>query len=147
MLNEDYKDILQNLLEEKVKFLVVGAYAMAIYKKPRATGDIDIWVEASKTNSEKILKALVRFGAPIKDLDKHTFAEKGIVFQIGVAPRRIDLITYIDGVEFDSAYKSKKIVDIEGLKVPFISKKDLIKNKKSTSRIKDMADAEELEKQ
>ena len=96
MLNEDYKEILQILLGNKVKFLVVGAYAMSAYGYPRATGDFDIWVETSKENSKKVYESLVKFGAPVSNITEDTFTEKGIVFQIGVAPRRIDIITHID---------------------------------------------------
>lgn len=144
MLNEDYKEMLQILLDNEVKFLVVGAYAMAVWGYPRATGDLDIWVEASLKNSQKIYKCLSLFGASLFDITKETFAEKGIIFQIGVAPRRIDIITNIDGVNFNEAYKTKEIIEIENLKIPFISKKDLIKNKQSTSREKDKVDVKYL---
>jgi len=129
MLNEDYKEILQNLLNNKVKFLVVGAYAMGVYGYPRATGDFDIWVEAPAENSKKIYKSLSEFGAPLSSVTEKTFAEKGIIFQIGVAPRRVDIITHIDGVIFKDAHKTKEVIEIEGLQVPFLSKENLIKNK------------------
>ena len=137
MLNEDYKEMLQNLLKNKVKFLVVGAYAMSVHGYPRATGDFDIWVEASKENSLKIYKSLQNFGVPITEMSKDTFSVEGIVFQIGLAPRRIDIITKIDGVEFNKAYAEKEEIEIEDMKLPFLSKKNLIKNKKSTGREKD----------
>ena len=145
MLNEDYKEILQILLENDVQFLIVGAYAMAAYGYPRATGDVDIWVANTPENSKKIHKSLAEFGAPLAQLTPETFTEKGIIFQIGIAPRRIDLITMIDGVEFDQAYKDKEIIETEQLKLPFISKANLIKNKKSTKREKDRLDAQYLE--
>ncbi|MEI7999001.1 MAG: DUF6036 family nucleotidyltransferase [Candidatus Omnitrophota bacterium] len=145
MFNEDYKDILRFLLEEKVRFLVVGAYALGVHGYPRATGDIDIWVDADFKNSEKILNVLVRFGSPVKGISKDTFVNKGVVFQIGLPPRRIELITEIDGVTFAAAYKSKKIIHIQDLRVPFISLKDLIRNKKATGRPKDLLDVKQLE--
>ena len=145
MLNEDYKDMLQTLLDNEVKFLIVGAYALAAYGYPRATGDFDIWIEASAENSEKILSSLTSFGAPTSGLTGKTFMEKGIVFQIGIAPRRIDLITHIDGVDFSDAYPSRKTIVIEGLNLPFISKENLIQNKKSTGRDKDLVDVKHLE--
>lgn len=145
MLNEDYKDMLQSLLDNDVKFLIVGAYALAAYGYPRATGDFDIWVEASPENSKKILSSLASFGSPTSGLTEKTFMEKGIVFQIGVAPRRIDLITHIDGVDFKDAYPSRKTITMEGLDIPFISKENLIKNKKSTGRDKDLVDVRQLE--
>jgi hypothetical protein len=146
MLNEDYREILQNLLKNKVDFLVVGAYAMAVYGYPRATGDFDIWVESSKENSFRIYKSLKEFGAPLKEIAENTFVKKGIVFQIGVAPRRIDILTSIDGVEFKKAYNDREMVNLEDLKIPFISKENLIKNKKSTNREKDRLDAKQLSK-
>jgi len=144
MLNEDYKEMLQILLNNEVKFLVVGAYAMGAHGYPRATGDIDIWVEASLQNSKKIYKSLSEFGSPLSEVTQETFTEKGIIFQIGVAPRRIDIITYIDGVDFPSAYQEKEEIDIEKLKIPFISKENLIKNKEATGREKDKLDANSL---
>ena len=146
MLNEDYRDILQILLKNKAEFLVVGAYAMGVHGYPRATGDIDIWVETSKENSEKIYRSLVEFGAPVSDLTENTFCEEGIIFQIGVAPRRIDIITMICGVDFKKAFADKIEVLIDGLNIPFISIKDLIKNKEATGRDKDKLDVKYLRK-
>ena len=144
MLNEDYKEMLQNLLRNEVKFLVVGAYAMAAYGYPRATGDFDIWVDTTLENSQRIYKSVSDFGAPLSGITERTFTEKGIVFQIGVAPRRIDIITHIDGVEFHNAYQDKEEVEIENMKIPFLSKSNLIKNKKSTGREKDKIDIKYL---
>ncbi|OGW76017.1 MAG: hypothetical protein A2Z72_02005 [Omnitrophica bacterium RBG_13_46_9] len=141
MLNEDYKEMLQNLLDNKVKFLIVGAYAMGAYGYPRATGDLDIWVEASTENSKRIYKSLTIFGTPLSDITKNTFSEKGIIFQIGVPPRRIDIITHIDGVDFQTAYETKEEIAVENIKIPFLSKENLIKNKESTGREKDRLDA------
>ena len=144
MLNKDYKDILQSFIKNDVKFLVVGAYAMGAYGYPRATGDIDIWVETSEENSAHILEALNEFGAPTDGVDTDTFSEKGIVFQIGVPPRRIDILTEIDGVEFEEAYSQKEDIDLDGLQVSFISMIDLIKNKEATGRDKDRLDVKNL---
>ena len=144
MLNEDYKEILQLLLKNKVGFLVVGAYAMATHGYPRATGDLDIWVEPSAANSTKVYQSLSEFKAPLSQITKNTFSQKGIILQIGVAPRRIDIITKIDGVEFKQAYRNRQDIKIEAIKVPFLSKKDLIKNKGSTKRDKDKLDVRYL---
>ena len=144
MLNEDYKDMLQILSDHKVKFLVVGAYAMAAYGYPRATGDIDIWVDNSQENSERVYESLQEFGAPISNVSKDTFCEEGIIFQIGVAPRRIDIITVISGVDFENAYAHKQEIEIENVRIPFLSKEDLITNKKATGREKDKLDVKYL---
>lgn len=146
MLNEDYRDMLYVLLGNEVRFLVVGAYALGAYGYPRATGDFDIWVDTSPANSKKIYASLAEFGVPLADISEQTFTEKGITFQIGIAPRRIDIITSIDGVEFLDAHNAKEIIAVDGLNVPFLSKKDLIKNKLSTGREKDRLDAEHLSK-
>ena len=108
MLNEDYRDALHTLLNNDVRFLVVGAYALGAYGYPRATGDFDIWVDTSMENSKKIYVSLAEFGAHLADISEQTFTEKGIIFQIGIAPRRIDIITCIDGVDFREAYEKKK---------------------------------------
>jgi len=133
--------MLQSLLDNKVEFLVVGAYAMAAYGYPRATGDLDLWIFASSENAEKVYKALGEFGAPLEQIEKNSFSEKGIIFQIGVAPCRIDIITQISGVEFEQAYPKRKEIEIDGIKFPVISKEDLIRNKESTGREKDKLDS------
>ena len=145
MLNSDYKDMLQILLGNGVKFLLVGAYAMGAHGYPRATGDIDIWVEPSADNSRRVYRSLAAFGAPLHEIDEATFVRPGIVFQIGVAPRRIDIITAISGVRFDDAYQQCQIVEIEELPIPILSRSDLIRNKRATGREKDRLDADRLE--
>ena len=141
MLNKDYKEMLQSLLDNKVDFLVVGAYAMAAHGYPRATGDLDLWVFTTRENADKVYKALEEFGAPLEQINKDSFSEKGIIFQIGVAPCRIDIITQISGVEFEKAYPKRKEIEIDGIKVPVISKEDLILNKESIGREKDKLDS------
>jgi len=144
MLNEDYKEMLQILLDNEVRFLVVGAYAMGVYGFVRSTGDIDLWVLASSDNSARIYSCLQQFGAALSQISDTTFAEEGVVFQIGLAPRRIDIITKIDGVDFDKAYENRRQISIEDMNIPVISKADLIKNKLSTGREKDALDAKQL---
>ncbi len=146
MLNQDYKDMLFLLIEKKVDFLLVGAYALAAHGLPRATADIDIFVKPSPNNAIHIIEVLTEFGAPLDNVSKLDFEKPGTILQIGVKPRRIDIITEIDGLTFDEAKKGKSIVDIEGLSIPVISKINLIKNKQATGRDKDRLDAENLEK-
>jgi hypothetical protein len=145
MLNEDYKDILQALSDENVKFILVGAYALAAHGYPRATMDIDIWVMPSPDNAEAVLRALRSFGAPLQNLTKKDLEEDGTVFQIGVAPRRIDIITAATGLTFEHTYQNSVLVNIDGIDVHIPSIEDLIINKKATGRTKDLADAEALE--
>jgi len=134
MLNEDYKEILQLLSEEGAKYIIVGAYALAAHGFPRATGDIDIWVKPDIDNAKKVIKVLKRFGCPLYDLTIDDLITKGSIFQIGVAPRRIDIITAIDGVEFDEAWSDYITITIEDIKIPILSLDKLIKNKESTGR-------------
>ena len=145
MLNNDYKEILQCLAEEKAKFLVVGAYALAAHGYPRATMDIDLWVLPSPENAEAVLRALHRFGAPLHGLTASDLQRDDTIFQIGVAPRRIDIITGASGLEFKEAFAHSTPVVIEGLKLRILSINDLIRNKRASGRTKDLADAEALE--
>ena len=147
MLNSDYKDMLQVLLDNNVKFLLVGAYAMGAHGYPRATGDIDIWIEPTNENSVKVYRSMKAFGAPLHEIDEKMFAKPDIVFQIGVAPRRIDIITAISGVGFDDAYQQRQILEMEGLSIPILSLSDLIRNKRATGRDKDRLDADQLDKE
>ena len=145
MLNQDYKEMLSILLENKVDFLLVGAYAMAAHGYPRATADLDIFVRPDIENAKKVYKALADFGAPMDSVTIEDFEKPGTIFQIGVIPRRIDVINQIDGVLYEEADNDKVIVDIEGLNVPIISRQKLIINKKATGREQDKLDAIRLE--
>jgi hypothetical protein len=145
MLNEDYREMLQILADEKVRFLLIGAYALAAHGYPRATMDIDIWVKPEPDNADAVLRALRRFGAPLNNLTKADLEQEGTVFQIGVAPRRIDIITAVSGLQFDEAFSNASPVDVEGIQVYIPSVADLIRNKRASGRTKDLADAEALE--
>jgi hypothetical protein len=145
MLNEDYRDILRALADENVRFILVGAYALAAHGYPRATMDIDIWVMPSPDNADAVLRALHTFGAPIYNLTKEDLEKDGTIFQIGVAPRRIDIITALTGLKFEDAYRNSVLVNIDGIEIHIPSIGDLIINKRATGRTKDLADAEALE--
>jgi len=145
MLNEDYRDMLQALVAEKVKFLLVGAYALAAHGYPRATMDIDIWVMPDPDNAAAVMRALRRFGAPLHNLTKADLEKDGTVFQIGVAPRRIAIITSASGLQFEEAFSRSLAVSIEGIEVHVPSVEDLIRNKRASGRTQDLADAEALE--
>lgn len=145
MLNEDYKEMLQCLSAEDVKFLLVGAYAMAAHGYPRATMDIDLWVMPSPDNAAAVLRALRQFGAPLQGLSLSDLQKDDTVFQIGVAPRRIDILTGASGLRFDEAFQHSSPIEIEGLQIRIPSITDLIRNKRASGRTKDLADAEALE--
>lgn len=145
MLNDDYKDMLRALSTEGVEYLLVGAYAMAAHGYPRATMDIDLWVNPSPGNAAAVLRALTRFGAPQHDITAQDLQRDDMVFQIGVAPRRIDIITGATGLHFTRAQRRATSVIIDDLQVPVLSLDDLITNKRATGRSRDLADAEALE--
>jgi hypothetical protein len=144
MLNKDYKDILLTLNEEKVRYILVGAYALAAHGYPRATMDIDIWVKPSLENSEAVLKAIRRFGAPLVNLTQKDLLQDDTVFQIGVAPRRIDIITGASGLQFEDAEKNAVKVKVDGVEINILSLQDLIINKLAAGRPKDIVDADML---
>ena len=124
--------------------MVVGAHAMAFHGVIRSTGDIDLWIKCDDVNSDKVYRALADFGAPLNDLDKKDLEKPGNVFQIGVAPNRIDILTSIDGVVFDEAYEGRETVEIVGIKIPVISKHHLIENKITVGRPQDLVDIQKL---
>lgn len=145
MLNPDYRDILSAFFAEKVEFLLVGAYALAAHGAPRATGDLDLWIRPSAENARRTRRALIVFGAPLGNLAESDLSTPGTVIQIGREPRRIDLLTAIDGVSFDAAWPAKREFPVDGMAIPVISREDFLRNKRTTGRLKDLADAERLE--
>ncbi|HCM28055.1 MAG TPA: hypothetical protein DIC34_16235 [Treponema sp.] len=146
MLNKDYSDMLSLFIEKKVDFILVGAYAMAVHGYPRSTLDIDFWIKPEKGNAERVYEALQDFGAPLSGISEGDLCNEDIVFQIGVEPRRIDIITSISGLLFDEAYANCAEKEFNGFSIKVLSLSDLIKNKKTSGRLKDLADVEELER-
>lgn len=126
------------------EFLVVGAHALAAHGVPRATGDLDLWVRASAENAERVWKALEQFGAPLHHLTMDDLARPDVVFQIGVVPQRIELLTSITGVTFDDAWANRMYVEIDELEVPVLGRSELVRNKRAVGRTRDLADIEEL---
>ncbi len=144
-MNPDFRDMLSALNAEGAEYLLVGAYALAVHGMPRATGDIDLWVRPSAANAQRVLSALRRFGAPLADLSEADLMAPGTVFQVGVAPRRIDLLTSIDAVEFDEAWRNRLLTSLEGIEVPVLSRSDFVRNKRALGRPKDLADVAWIE--
>jgi hypothetical protein len=145
-MSPDFLDIVRALSEADARFIIVGAYAVNLYVDPRATGDLDIWVEPSPQNAGKVLRALEDFGAPLTGLSETDFAKPGVTFQIGVAPLRIDILTEISGVGFDEAWHDRSMHPFGPFTIPFLGKQTLIQNKRATARPKDLADLDSLEK-
>ena len=144
-MNRDWIDLLAAFNALEVDYLVVGAHALAAHGHVRATKDLDVWVRPSRDNAPRVIRALTAFGAPLHDLTAEDLAHPGIIFQIGVPPLRIDVITAIDGVEFAAAWPDRVIVNLDGTPVPVISRHHLIANKKASGRLQDLADVERLE--
>jgi len=148
-LNKDFRDLLDEFLTAKVEFLLVGAFALALHGYPRATGDMDILVRPSSENARKLWKALRSFGAPLESagITQDDFMTPDMVYQIGLPPRRIDILTEVTGLTFAEAWESRKEASIDGRSIPFLGRSALIKNKRATGRIQDLADVERLESQ
>lgn len=138
---QDFKELLKLLKEKKVKYLIVGGQAVNYYSRGKLTEDLDIWVEPSEKNAENVFIVLKNFGTGNLDIDVSDFIIKDRVIQLGFAPMRVDIMTSIEGLEFDKAYENRSNGYIFGLKnQPYISFDDLIKNKKKTGRPKDKFD-------
>lgn len=145
-MNSDFVELLAAFNEQSVEYLVVGAHALAAHGHVRATKDLDVWVKPSLQNSARVLRALAEFGAPLHDLTVDDLSRPGLIFQMGVEPVRIDVITRIDGVEFDEAWPDRVVTRLGGETVPVISRAHLIANKKAAGRLQDLADVERLER-
>jgi hypothetical protein len=131
---------------QRVEYLVVGAHALAAHGHVRATGDLDVWVRPESANAKRVIAALRQFGAPLHDLNESDLTQAGTVFEIGVVPIRIDVLTTIDAVTFDEAWQDRLTARFLDLPVPVLSAGHLIRNKKTVGRAQDLADVEWLER-
>lgn len=145
MLGRDFKEFIELLNANEVKYLVVGGYAVALHGYPRYTKDLDIWIELSPGNADRILSTLEKFGMGSLNLKPIDFLEENQVIQLGYPPNRIDLLTTLKNLKFEDCYRSKVNVAIGDVKVNFIDIENLKKNKLATGRPQDLADAENLE--
>jgi hypothetical protein len=144
-VNPDFKELLLAFNAHSVEYLIVGAHALAAHGHVRATKDLDLWVRPDEKNAQQVLHALSDFGAPLGDLTADDLSRKDTIFQIGVPPLRIDLITDIDGVEFADAWAERLETVFGGVPAFVISRHHLITNKKTAARLQDLADVEQLE--
>jgi hypothetical protein len=144
MLSKDFIEFIALLNKNKIKYLVVGGYAVAIHGYPRYTKDLDIWIDISPDNIQQLLKTITEFGFGSLNLEFNDFAEPGYVIQLGYPPCRIDLLTSLEGVSFKECYSQKNTLTIDGVSVDFIDLPHLRINKKSTGRSQDQADLENL---
>jgi predicted nucleotidyltransferase len=145
-LSKDFTDFVVLLNKHKVNYMVIGGYALAFHGKPRHTGDLDIWIDLSDANAQKMIGVVNDFGMSSLGLEKADFLQKGGITQIGYPPLRIDILNEIDGVDFEEAYTNKLIIDIDGLPVNYIGLDDLIKNKQVSGRKQDISDVNALNK-
>jgi hypothetical protein len=139
-VTKDTLDLLREFIAHEVRFLLVGAHAVGYYAEPRATGDLDLLIEPAGDNARRAYAALQAFGAPLLDLSPEDLASPGIVYQMGVAPARIDVLTEISGVSFEEAWRDHPTATLQGLRVPIISYPALVKNKEATGRARDQLD-------
>jgi len=144
-LPDDFKDFIQYLNSNEVRYLLIGGWAVGLYGNPRATKDIDFLVSIDNENLGKLQKALFDFGSPAIDIEH--FKEAGNVIRIGRSPIQIDIINKADGIDIDDCYSRKTMINAEEIKISVISREDLIRNKRASGRSMDIADAEKLENQ
>ncbi len=143
-LNQDFKEFIQSLNKHNVRYLVVGGYAVAFHGHPRYTKDLDIWIWVNKENANNLIQSLKDFGFDSLGLKPEDFLEPGYVVQLGKPPNRIDLLTEVKGVNFETCYKSKSILKIDNTIIHFIDIENLKINKKAVGRHQDLADLENL---
>jgi len=143
-MNQDFLDLLRAFIDHNVRFLVVGAYALGVHGRPRATGDLDVWIEPTPENASGLVRALQQFGAPMGQVTADDFSKPGIVFQMGLPPLRIDVLTELSGLTFDEAWPSRTQAEFGPVTVDVIGRDAFIKNKRATGRAKDLGDIEAL---
>ncbi len=145
-MNQDFLDLIIALLAANARFMVVGGYAVAAHGHPRATKDIDIFVDATAENAPRVMTALRSFGAPLFGLTMEELSSPGTGLMMGTPPRRIDILTQISGVEFDEAWAGRIQCDFNGVTCPVIGLQELFRNKRASARKQDLADVEHLKR-
>jgi predicted nucleotidyltransferase len=145
VFNPDFKEFIQSLNDNQVRYLIIGGYAVALHGYPRYTKDVDIWIEMSEDNAERLLAALDQFGFGSLDLKADDFTAPDRVIQLGYPPNRIDILTTPDGVDFATCYIERVEVNLDEINVSFIDLANLKLNKKASGRLQDLADLENLE--
>jgi predicted nucleotidyltransferase len=145
-INSDYKDALQCFVEGQVQFLVIGGYAVIKHSEPYNTKDIDLWIAPNRANAERAFEALRRFGAPVAGLSVEDLMKPDMIYQVGVEPVRIDVMCFVPGLDFDSAWERRDTMNYAGIAVPVLSIEDTLAAKKASKRPKDRIQAIELER-
>ncbi len=142
--NSHFKELLRRFNEHQVRYLIVGAYAVMKYTEPRYTKDLDVWVDTTRENANRVFKALAEFGAPMDGVTVEDFANPDLVFQIGIEPERIDIMMHVKGLEFSKAWAQRVEAEFEDVSMTLVSKEDLLTSKKAAARPQDMIDADHL---
>jgi hypothetical protein len=143
-MNPDFVDLLRSFAAADVRFLIVGAYALAHHGRPRATGDLDVWVDPTPSNAPRVMRALEAFGAPLADVAESDFAAPGVALQIGVPPGRIDILTDLTGLTFAEAWPDRERGQFGSLPVDYLGRDAFLRNKRATGRAKDLGDIDGL---
>jgi hypothetical protein len=143
--NRDFRDLFLALNASEVRYLIVGAYAVTFHSRPRFTKDLDIWIDGDPVNAQRTWRALASFGAPLRDLKPSDLSNPQLVYQVGIPPNRIDILTSLDGVNFGEAWSRRAVGKYDDCPVAYLSRQDLITNKRIVGRPQDLLDVEALE--
>lgn len=149
MVNRDFRDLLAAFGARDVRFLIVGAYAVTFHARPRFTKDLDVWVEPSEANAPRVVQALAEFGAPLQvhGVTAADFVRPGVVYQMGLPPNRIDILTAVDGLDFAACWPRRVVSAYADVAVHYLAKSDLILNKRHVARPQDLEDVKALERE
>jgi predicted nucleotidyltransferase len=145
-INSDYRDLLKSLNAAKVRYLIVGGYAVMVHAEPYYTKDLDIWIDRSQSNAEAVFRALREFGAPLREIGVQDFTEPDVFYQVGIEPVRVDVMTSVAGLDFDPAWARRKVVDFDGELAAALSLEDLITSKEAAGRATDRQHLRRLRK-
>ena len=143
-MNQDFVELLRAFSDHNVRYLIVGAYALGVHGRPRATGDLDVWVDPTPANAARVMAALKLFGAPLGQVTESDFGRPGVVFQMGLPPVRIDVLTELSGLTFDEAWPGRIRAPFGPVTAEVIGRDAFIRNKRATGRLKDLGDIESL---
>jgi hypothetical protein len=145
ILNQDFKEFFSALNGNAVRYLVVGGYAVALHGHPRYTKDVDVWIDRTESNAARMVRALEDFGFGSLGLTTADFLVEDQIVQLGYAPNRIDIITDLPGVEFETSYETRIVIEVDDVSINFIDLENLKQNKRASGRHQDLADLENLE--
>lgn len=143
-MHQDFLDLLRAFIDHNVRFMVVGAYALGVHGRPRATGDLDVWIDATPENAVRVIDALRHFGAPLTQVTADDFSRPGIVFQMGLPPMRIDILTELTAMTFADAWPTRTSANFGPVTADVIGREAFIRNKRATGRARDLGDVEAL---